>query len=160
MVRYWVIDASVIGVANHTGREQSANAVQFLERLRNMPDRIVLNSGIQSEYWRRRNESPGGQGTLWWHSIRQSDRFEFESEQLPDEIEQELRARQFDSDDDKYVAAALAVSTGDADDPTMCIVQEDREDFEKIEDLLSREGVRLANTEQAIEIIDMDGKHA
>ena len=154
MVRYWVIDASVIGVANDTGREQSANAVQFLEKLRSLPDRIVLNSGIQSEYWRRRNESPGGQGTLWWHSIRQSDRFEFESEQVPDEIDQELRARRFDDDDYKYVAAALSVRTGEAADPTVCIVQEDREDFKKIETLLSDNGIRLATTQQAIEIID------
>ncbi|MCE2464364.1 MAG: hypothetical protein J4F46_10785, partial [Dehalococcoidia bacterium] len=62
MVLYWVVDASVIGVANDTGQDQSANAVEFLERLRSLTGRIVLNSGIQSEYWRRCKESPQGQG--------------------------------------------------------------------------------------------------
>jgi hypothetical protein len=60
----------------------------------------------------------------------------------------------FHDDDYKYVAAALSVSTREANNPVVCIVQEDREDFGKIEDLLSREGVRLATTEQAIGIID------
>ena len=86
--------------------------------------------------------------------MQRSNKLWYMSQQVPGRIRRELQRRRFHDDDYKYVAAALSVSTGDADNPIVCIVQEDREDFGKIADLLLSEGVRLATTEQAIEIID------
>ena len=154
MVQFWVIDASVIGVANNIEHDQLANAVEFLNRLLRLPDKIVLSNDIETEYRRRFNESPKGPGTRWWRSMRPSNKLTYTSQRVPARIARELRASGFHDDDDKYVAAALSVSTREANNPVVSIVQEDREDFGKIADLLSREGVRLATTEQAIVIID------
>ena len=153
-VQFWVIDASVIGVANNIEHDQLSNAVEFLNRLLRLPVRIVLSDDIQAEYQRRFNESPKGPGTRWWRSMRRSSKLTYRSQRVPGRIRDGLRERGFHDDDYKYVAAALSVSTREANSPIVCIVQEDREDFGKIADLLSREGVRLATTEQAIEIID------
>ena len=154
LVRFWVIDASVLGVANDLGHPQCLNAVELLNRLDRMASQIALNNEIAAEYWRRSEEVPKGLGTRWWHSIWQSSKLTHRSQPVPRRISRELRERGFHDDDYKYVAVALSVSTGEGNSPIVCIVQEDREDFGKIADLLSREGVRLATTEQAIEIID------
>jgi hypothetical protein len=119
-----------------------------------MSFQIALNDEIVAEYWRRNEEVPEGLGTRWWRSMWRSSKLTHRSQRVPHRIGRELRERGFHDDDYKYVAVALSVSTGEGNSPIVCIVQEDREDFGKIADLLSREGVRLATTEQAIEIID------
>ncbi len=154
-VQFWVIDASVLGVANNPGHPQCLNAVELLNRLSRNDYKIALNDEIVEEYWRRNEEVPEGLGTRWWRSMWRSSKLTHRSQRVPRRIGRELRGRGFHDDDYKYVAAALSVSTREANNPVVCIVQEDREDFGKIADLLSREGVRLATTEQAIEIIDL-----
>ena len=154
MVQFWVIDASVIGVANNLDHARSLDAIELLNRLRRGGFRIALNEEIEGEYWRLRREFQKGSGSRWWDEIQGSGKLEYRYQSISSRIRRELRARQFDDDDDKYVAAALSVSAGNTDVPTVCIVQEDRKDFGKIEGLLSNNGIRLATIEEAIEIID------
>ncbi len=154
MVQFWVIDASVIGVANNLDHPLSSDAIELLNKLRRGGSRIVLDEEIEREYWGLCQEFPKGSGSSWWYKMQGSGNLEYRFQPIQNRIRPQLRERGFHDDDDKYVAAALAVSTREANNPVACIVQEDREDFGKIADLLSREGVRLATTEQAIEIID------
>ena len=160
MAQFWVIDASVLGVANNLEHPQCTNAIELLNRLGRMASQIALNNEIEAEYWRRSAEVPGGLGTQWWYSMRQSNKLRYMSQRVPGRIRRELLSRRFHDDDYKYVAAALSVSTRDTDDPVVCIVQEDREDFARIADLLSDNSIRLATIEDAIQIIDAEGEHA
>ena len=160
MVQFWVIDASVIGVANNLDHPLSSDAIELLNRLRGGSSRIVLDEEIEREYWGLCQEFPKGSGSSWWYRMQGSGNLEYRFQSIPNRTRRQLRARQFHDDDYKYVAAALSVSTGDADNPIVCIVQEDRGDFEKIADLLSNNGIRLATIEDAIQIIDTEEKDA
>ena len=160
MVLYWVIDASVIGVANNPDHPRGFDAAGLLYLLHLRGLQIVLNEEIEGEYRRLSQESPKGLGSRWWYKMQGSGKLERRYQSIPNRIARELRARQFHDDDYKYVAAAVSVSTGNSDNQIVCLVQEDRKDFAKIDDLLSDNGIRLATTEQAIEIIDTEDENA
>ena len=142
MVLYWVIDASVIGVANNLDHPRSSDAIELLNRLRRGSFEIVLNGEIQEEYWRLCQEFPKGSGSRWWYNIQGSGKLEYRFRPISNRIRRELQERCFHDDDYKYVAAALSASTRYTDNPVVCIVQEDREDFGRIADLLSNNGIR------------------
>lgn len=160
MVQFWVIDASVIGVANNLDHPRSSDAIELLNRLRRGGSSIILNEEIEREYWGLCQEFARGSGSSWWYKMQGSGNLEYRFRPVSNQVRQELIVRSFHDDDYKYIAAALSVSARNPDDPTVCIVQEDREDFGKIEDLLSNNGIRLATIEEAIQIIETEDEHA
>lgn len=154
MAAFWVIDASVIGIANDTDHSLCADAIELLNRLHRGKFRIVVNNEIPEEYWRVCRGTPKGLGSKWWHRMQQSSSVERRFQSLSNNIRQELRNRNFHIDDDKFIAAALAVHRRCAVVPIVYIVQEDREDFSRVGSLLTSQGVGLATIKEAIQIIE------